>query len=79
MKRYPLPPFPNGWFKVCFSDELEVGDVKPLHQFGQELVIYRTEDGTARVLDAFCPHLGAHLGYGGWKEFQSRMGFMRRL
>ena len=65
MKRYPLPPYPNGWFKVCFSDELEVGDVVPLHQFGQELVVYRTEDGAARVLDAFCAHLGAHVGYGG--------------
>jgi 3-ketosteroid 9alpha-monooxygenase subunit A len=68
MKRYPLPPYPNGWFKVCFSDELEPGDVKPVHQFGSELVVWRGQDGVAHVFDAYCPHLGAHLGYGGKVE-----------
>jgi 3-ketosteroid 9alpha-monooxygenase subunit A len=28
-------------------------------------VLFRGEDGAARVLDAHCPHLGAHLGHGG--------------
>jgi len=65
MKRIPLPHSPNGWFKVVFSDELEVGDVKPIHQFGKDLVVYRGEDGAAHVLDAYCSHLGAHLGVGG--------------
>jgi len=68
VKRYPLPPFPNGWFKVCFSDELARGQAVPVHQFGTELVVFRGEDGRARVLDAYCPHLGAHLGYGGKVE-----------
>jgi nitrite reductase/ring-hydroxylating ferredoxin subunit len=68
MKRIPLPPFPNGWFKACFTDELPAGAVVPVHQFGQELVVFRGEDGRARVLDAFCAHLGAHLGYGGRVE-----------
>lgn len=65
MKRIPLPPFPNGWFKVAFSDELGIGDVKPVHVFGRELVVFRGEDGQARVLDAYCVHLGAHIGVGG--------------
>lgn len=64
-QRIPLPPYPNGWFKICFSDELPVGGVKPVHQFGTELVVFRGEDGKARVLDAYCAHLGAHLGIGG--------------
>jgi phenylpropionate dioxygenase-like ring-hydroxylating dioxygenase large terminal subunit len=68
VKRYPLPPYPNGWFKICFSDELARGEAKPVHEFGTELVVFRGEDGRARVLDAFCPHLGAHLGYGGRVE-----------
>jgi len=68
MKRIPLPPTPNGWFKVCFSEELAVGDVRRVHQFGRELVAFRGEDGVARVLDAYCPHLGAHLGVGGRVE-----------
>ena len=33
---------------------------------GLNLVAYRAEtDGRVRVLDAFCPHMGAHLGHGG--------------
>ena len=32
---------------------------------GQDLVLFRGEDGIARVFDAYCPHLGAHLGIGG--------------
>ena len=28
-------------------------------------MLFRTRSGKARVLDAFCPHLGAHLGHGG--------------
>jgi phenylpropionate dioxygenase-like ring-hydroxylating dioxygenase large terminal subunit len=58
-------PVPNGWFAVDWSHELREGDVKPLHYFGEELVLFRTRSGQARVLDPFCPHLGAHLGHGG--------------
>jgi nitrite reductase/ring-hydroxylating ferredoxin subunit len=58
-------PIPNGWFAVEWSRELHEGDVKPLHYFGEDLVLFRTRSGEARVLDAFCPHLGAHLGHGG--------------
>jgi 3-ketosteroid 9alpha-monooxygenase subunit A len=66
--RYPMTPFPNGWFQVAYSDELEIGKAEPLHYFGRDLVLLRGEDGTARVFDAYCPHLGAHLGYGGKVE-----------
>ncbi len=58
-------PIPNGWFAVEWSRQLNEGDVKPLHYFGEELVLFRTRSGQARVLDPFCPHLGAHLGHGG--------------
>jgi nitrite reductase/ring-hydroxylating ferredoxin subunit len=58
-------PYPNGWFAVAWSRDLHVGDVRPLSYFGEELVLFRTRSGQARVLDPFCPHLGAHLGHGG--------------
>jgi len=58
-------PIPNGWFAVEWSRELHEGDVKPIYYFGEELVLFRTRSGEAKVLDPFCPHLGAHLGYGG--------------
>ena len=28
------------------------------------MVAFRTESGQAKVVDAYCPHMGAHLGYG---------------
>jgi phenylpropionate dioxygenase-like ring-hydroxylating dioxygenase large terminal subunit len=58
-------PLPYGWFAVCYSDELNAGDVKPLRYFAKDLVVFRGESGAVHVLDAFCPHLGAHLGHGG--------------
>lgn len=58
-------PLPNGWFALAWSKELGEGDVKPVQYFGEELVLFRTRSGQARVVDAFCPHLGAHLGHGG--------------
>ncbi len=63
--RYPLPASPNGWFCIGASHTLGVGDVAALHYLGRDLVLFRGDDGSARVFDAHCPHLGAHLGVGG--------------
>jgi phenylpropionate dioxygenase-like ring-hydroxylating dioxygenase large terminal subunit len=57
-------PMPFGWFQVLYSHELAVGQSLPLEYFDEELVIFRTESGVAKVLDAYCAHMGAHLGYG---------------
>src|SRR5437588_247521 len=56
---------PTGWFQVAWSADLEVGDVKPLHYFGIELVAFRDLTGTVRILDAHCQHMGADLSHGG--------------
>ena len=66
--RFPFPPYANGWFQIAYSDELLPGEVRPLRYFGRDLVLFRTEAGAPYVLDAHCPHLGAHLGYGGKVE-----------
>lgn len=60
-----LHPFPNGWYAVGFSDEVRAGEVITRLLAGTELVVFRTEAGAVAVLDAHCPHLGAHLGMGG--------------
>jgi nitrite reductase/ring-hydroxylating ferredoxin subunit len=60
-----LAPFPTGWYAVAFSDELRPRQVMPATLAGRELVIYRTASGLAAAMEATCPHLGAHLGYGG--------------
>ncbi|NML08390.1 Rieske (2Fe-2S) protein [Sphingomonas sp. G-3-2-10] len=64
VERFPMD-IPFGWYFVAYGDELAIGDVKPLHYFGRDLVLFRNESGEAGVLDAYCPHLGAHLGHGG--------------
>src|SRR5271167_3444480 len=63
--RYPFPASPNGWFGVAAAAELGPGEVKSAKYFDRDLVLFRGEDGRARVFDAHCPHLGAHLGVGG--------------
>jgi len=66
-REFPFP-LPNGWFTVGYSSEVAPGQVVPLRYFGSDLVLFRTETGDARVLDAYCPHLGAHIGRGGKVE-----------
>lgn len=65
MGKYTFDGFASGWFVISFSAELKPGDVKPLRYFERDLVLFRTTRGEAKVLDAFCPHMGAHLGHGG--------------
>ena len=60
--------YPTGWFVVAWSSDVAPGDVKRLHYFGRELVCFRTEGGEVSVLDAYCQHLGGHLGVGGHVE-----------
>jgi 3-ketosteroid 9alpha-monooxygenase subunit A len=62
-ERFPMP-VPFGWFQVAYSHELDPGASMPLRYFDHDLVLFRTESGEAKVLDAWCPHMGAHLGYG---------------
>jgi 3-ketosteroid 9alpha-monooxygenase subunit A len=62
--RYPFS-IPFGWFQVGWSDDVAVGQVLPRYYFGRHLALWRDAEGQAHLNDAFCPHLGAHFGYGG--------------
>ncbi len=68
MSRFPFPPYLDGWFRAAFSHEIAPGEVQPVHWMGRDLVLFRADDGTPHLLDAHCPHLGAHLGHGGTVE-----------
>lgn len=61
----PQAKFARGWYVIACSHELDTNDVKPLRYFSRDFVLYRQENGKAVLLDAHCPHLGAHLGIGG--------------
>jgi 3-ketosteroid 9alpha-monooxygenase subunit A len=60
----PLPS-PSGWFAIGVSGDFPNEQAVPGHWFDQDLVVFRCADGALGALDAYCPHLGAHLGYGG--------------
>ncbi len=62
--RIPLP-MPFGWFRVSESKDLQPGEIKTIHYLGEDFLLFRDEEGEAAVIEPYCPHLGAHLGYGG--------------
>ena len=64
MSRYPFP-VPFGWFQVAWVDQVQPGEVVARYYFGRHLVLWRDDSGGFHLQDAFCPHLGAHLGHGG--------------
>jgi phenylpropionate dioxygenase-like ring-hydroxylating dioxygenase large terminal subunit len=67
MQRLP-PRIPSSWYLVAWSDEIAPGALVRLQYLEREMVAFRGPDGAASVLDAHCPHLGAHLGVGGRVE-----------
>ena len=65
---YPHP-YPTGWYRVLDSHELQPGQLHSVNCLGREMVLFRgTGDPAVAALDAYCPHLGAHLGDGTVEE-----------
>jgi nitrite reductase/ring-hydroxylating ferredoxin subunit len=60
-----VPAFPESWYHLAMSRELPAGGVLARRVCGRDVVAFRTASGALGVLDAHCPHLGAHLGHGG--------------
>ncbi|MBI5247648.1 MAG: aromatic ring-hydroxylating dioxygenase subunit alpha [Elusimicrobia bacterium] len=56
--------FAEGWYWALDAAALARGGVAKLNLLGRDLALYRGEDGKVAALDAFCPHMGAHLGEG---------------
>lgn len=60
--------YPFGWYRICNSDEVaKRGQIKSVTILSREMVVFRSDDEHSQVyvMDAFCIHMGAHLGYGG--------------
>jgi phenylpropionate dioxygenase-like ring-hydroxylating dioxygenase large terminal subunit len=55
---------PEGWYWAIPSRELKKGKIKHLRVMGKDLAVYRGESGEPYILDAHCPHMGAHLAEG---------------
>jgi phenylpropionate dioxygenase-like ring-hydroxylating dioxygenase large terminal subunit len=51
----------QGWYVACKSKELKTKTPLSKKICGHQLVLFRTEAGEAKALDAFCPHMGMNL------------------
>ena len=60
--RSELYPFPEGWYAVAESRELEAGQLKERVWLGRSIVYWRNQHGDVCVADGTCPHLGSYLG-----------------
>ena len=58
----PLHPFPDGWYVLELASDLRKEQLIEKTWMGKEIVVWRDRDGAVCVADAFCPHLGSHLG-----------------
>lgn len=57
--------FPDGWYRLAASKDLEPGKIEYRECLGRQLVVYRSQDGrSVHAMSAFCPHLGANLAHG---------------
>jgi phenylpropionate dioxygenase-like ring-hydroxylating dioxygenase large terminal subunit len=56
---------PSGWFRIAMSQEVLPGQARVFRINGSEVVAFRDRQGEVSVVDPICPHMGAHLGYGG--------------
>ena len=54
----------RGWYWLCGSHEIKRGRVKAQRLLGRDLAVYRGEDERVVTMDAYCPHMGAHLAEG---------------
>ena len=56
--------FSQSWFPICLSSEVPQGSIIGRDFLDGRIVVYRGEDGVARIQSAYCPHLGADLSVG---------------
>lgn len=56
--------FTQSWFPLCMASDIEKGMVKGFPFLGGRVIVFRGEDGEARVMSAYCAHLGADLSVG---------------
>ena len=62
--RLPLPDWPQGWYAVARAVDLPRGGVRRVKLAEDEVVLFRTATGVPGAIDAYCPHMGAHLAHG---------------
>ena len=57
-----LPPFPEGWYFVTSRSALRKKKLVRKTWMGEEIIVWRDDEGRVCVAEAFCPHMGSDLG-----------------
>ncbi len=66
---------PHGWYWALPSHELKQGQIRELKLFREKWVLFRGESGQVHAIEAYCPHMGAHLKEGKVEGDEIRCGF----
>lgn len=67
--------FRQSWYPICLANEVATGQVIGRGFLDGRVVVFRADDGVARVLSAYCPHLGADLAVGEVADNHLRCAF----
>jgi phenylpropionate dioxygenase-like ring-hydroxylating dioxygenase large terminal subunit len=67
--------FSQSWFPICLADEVRAGTIRGESFLDGKVIVYRGADGIARVMSAYCPHLGADLSVGHVVESRVQCAF----
>jgi phenylpropionate dioxygenase-like ring-hydroxylating dioxygenase large terminal subunit len=51
--RWDICSYPSGWFVVAYSSELSAKEVRPLHYFGRELMLFSDKNSKPALFDAY--------------------------
>lgn len=54
----------NTWYVAAWDDEIEPGKLLARRLLGEDVVLFRTEDGTVTALEDRCPHRALPLSHG---------------
>ena len=53
--------YPPTWYAIAIAHQLKPKQILSGQLGGLHYVVYRSETGSLKAADAFCPHMGAHL------------------
>ena len=52
---------PLGWIWITPASKIKRKKIKAFNLMGKEIIVFRNEKNKIGALDAYCPHMGAHL------------------
>lgn len=58
--------FNNGWYFFASSAQIKKNKLFTFNYFATSFVCFRDSTDQINIFNAYCPHLGAHLGVGGF-------------